>query len=69
MTTADAPAIGDLVLDLEGHQLVVTDLRGGQLIIRALRSSRERLVEDPTVLTVLARRGTWGGYPDGQARG
>jgi hypothetical protein len=69
MTDADPAAIGDLVQDLEGRQLVVTDLRGGQVIVRALRSSRERLVEDPAALTVLARRGTWGGYPDGQARG
>lgn len=69
MTAANPPAIGDLVQDPEGRQLVVTDLRSGQLIVRTLRSSRERPVEDPTVLTVLARRGTWGGYPDGQARG
>ncbi|MFC1418202.1 hypothetical protein [Streptacidiphilus cavernicola] len=69
MTVANPPGIGDLVQDSDGRQLVVTDLRSGQLILRALRGSREQPVEDPTVLTILARRGTWGGYPDGQARG
>ena len=62
----DGPQIGDLVKEREdGPELVVTDIRADRLVVRPLHSGRERPVEDPGVLTVVARRGTWGGQPGG----
>jgi len=69
MRDTDAAQIGDLVQDSESRQLVLTDERRGQLIVRTLHGRREWPVEDRAGLIVLARRGTWGGYPDGRGPG
>jgi hypothetical protein len=67
MTIApDGPQIGDLVKEREdGPELVVTDIRAGCLVVRPLHSGRDWPIQDPGTLTVLARRGTWGGQPGG----
>jgi hypothetical protein len=57
------PQIGDLVKDNDGHELVVTDVHSGQLIVRPLHSNRELPADSPEALTVVARRGQWGGRP------
>ena len=67
MTTVRAPEVGDLVTESpDGPELVVTDLREGQLILRPLHGGRERAAEDRDALTVVARRGNWGGLPGTQ---
>jgi hypothetical protein len=66
-TGPDGPQIGDLVKeDSDGPELVVTDRRTGCLVVRPLQPGPERLIEDPGTLTVVARRGTWGGQPGGE---
>lgn len=60
------PQIGDLVEDAAGRQQVVSDHSGRQYVLRPMHSaSKETSVDTAEGLTVLARRGTWGGYPDG----
>ncbi len=64
--TPEGPQIGDLVKEREdGPELVVTDIRDGRLVVRRIHSGRDWPVQDPGTLTVLARRGTWGGLPGG----
>ena len=62
----EGPQIGDLVKECEdGPELVVTDIRGGRLIVRPMHRGRDRPANDAGTLTVVARRGTWGGQPGG----
>jgi len=54
------PRIGDLV-QLGSRRRVVTDIRHGTYVVRPLCGGyTETPVEDPDMLKVLARRGTWG---------
>ncbi|MFC1410771.1 hypothetical protein ACEZCY_16380 [Streptacidiphilus sp. N1-12] len=57
----DGPEIGDLVEDGEGHRRVVTDiLQGERVILRpATGPYRELHVDEPAVISVIARRGCW----------
>ena len=67
-TPVDRPTVGDLVQVADGGpELVVTDIRGGVPIVRPLAGGGEEPVEDAASVTVVARRGTWGGQP-GQGR-
>ncbi len=70
MTSApEGPQIGDLVQEHEdGPELVVTDIRAGRLLVRPIHRGRDWPVENPERLTILARRGTWGGQPGGRTQ-